>query len=78
MRTMGEEASASGSAQTEKRGATGKPFLTWAFIASGETIQAMALMICRWRAGLTCAGMVIRKPPIGAAILRIRRDGGGR
>ena len=42
MLTIGDEANASGSAQTEKRGATGKPFLTCAFIASGETIATLA------------------------------------
>ncbi len=51
--TMGEDASASGSAQTEKRGATGKPFFTWGFIASGEAIQAMALTISRLRSAVT-------------------------
>src|SRR5271156_4046386 len=40
--TIGEVAAASGSAATLKRGATGKPFCTFAFIASGEGIQAIA------------------------------------
>lgn len=63
--TIGDEAATSGSALTLKRGASGKPFFTWAFMASGEAIQAIASNARRMRAGGRLFGMHNRKPPIG-------------
>ena len=63
--TIGEVAAASGSAATLKRGATGKPFCTFAFIASGEVIQAIASKASSTRSGGRFEGMQSRKPPIG-------------
>src|ERR1700730_6393487 len=63
--TIGEVAAASGSAATLKRGATGKPFCTFAFIASGEVIQAIASKASSIRSFGRFEGMQSRKPPIG-------------
>ena len=54
-----------GSALTLKRGATGKPFCTLAFIASGEVIQAIASKANSTRSSARLVGMQSRKPPIG-------------
>src|SRR6202453_4998082 len=63
--TIGDVAAASGSAATLNRGATGKPFCTFAFIASGEVIQAIASKARSILSGGRFVGIQSRKPPIG-------------
>src|SRR5271170_6253659 len=63
--TIGDVAAASGSAETLKRGATGKPFCTLAFIASGEVIQAIASNASSMRSAGRFEGTQRRNPPIG-------------
>src|SRR3984885_6594614 len=63
--TIGEVAAASGAAATLKRGATGKPFWPFAFIASGDVIQAIASKASSILSGGRFVGIQSRKPPIG-------------
>src|SRR5450432_2174576 len=63
--TMGDVAAASGSALTLKRGATGKPLRTLAFMASGEVIQEIASNASCTRGSGRLLGMPSRNPPIG-------------
>src|ERR1700734_3513036 len=76
--TIGDVAAASGSAATLKRGATGNPFCTFAFIASGDVIQAIASKASPTRSVAPLEGLQRMKPPIGLLDAPPGRRGCGR